>query len=148
MQANAKTNAINFFISSHTFIKFKLVALARERPRLPLMRELSAKLTEGEILNSQIYVFAYSAKIAVKIQITDSDYLYFHTLQILCAKMILFCLFRSIVPTTIKLNNQTYLCTIEIHDVISYSFLSLKAYGVISQKFIPQFSFPRCHILP
>ena len=48
--------------------------LARERPRLPLMRELSAKLTEGEIFNSQIYVFAYTAKIAVNIQITDSNH--------------------------------------------------------------------------
>ena len=42
--------------------------------RLPLMRELSAKLTEGEILNSQIYVFTYTAEIAVNIQITDSDH--------------------------------------------------------------------------
>ena len=29
------------------------------------MRELSAQLTEGEILNSQIYIFAHTAKIAV-----------------------------------------------------------------------------------
>ena len=52
----------------------ELVALARERPRLPLMRELSAKLTEGEIFNNQIYIFAYTAKITVNIQIADSDY--------------------------------------------------------------------------
>ena len=54
--------------------KNRFSKLARERPRLPLMRELSAKLTEGEIINSQIYAFAYTTKIAVNIQITDSDY--------------------------------------------------------------------------
>ena len=30
------------------------------------MRELSAKLAEGEILNGQIYMFTYTAKIAVR----------------------------------------------------------------------------------
>ncbi len=38
------------------------------------MRELSAQLTEGEILDSQIDIFAYTAKIAVYIQITNSHY--------------------------------------------------------------------------
>ena len=36
----------------HQLDKFKFRELARERLRLPLMRELSAKLTEGEIFNS------------------------------------------------------------------------------------------------
>ena len=62
------------FMQSHAFINFSFDALARQRPRLPLMRELSAKLTEGEILNSQIYIFAHTAKIAINIQITYSDY--------------------------------------------------------------------------
>ena len=38
------------------------------------MRELSAKLTEGETLDSQINRFAYTAKIAVNIQIANSHY--------------------------------------------------------------------------
>ena len=46
------------------------------------MRELSAQLTEGEIFNSQIYVFAYTAKIAINIQITDSDHSQFHVLSL------------------------------------------------------------------
>ena len=37
------------------------------------MRELSAQLTEGEIPNSPIYAFAYTAKIAVNIQIVDAE---------------------------------------------------------------------------
>ena len=100
--------------------------------RLPLMRELSAKLTEGEILHRQIYVFAYTAKIAVNIQITDSDYCQFHALQILCAKIIFFCLLRGIVSTAIKLNNHPDFCTIEIHDIIPNCFLPLKPYWVTS----------------
>ena len=38
------------------------------------MRELSAKLTEGETLGSQINIFVYTAKIAVNIQIANSHY--------------------------------------------------------------------------
>ena len=38
------------------------------------MRELSAKLTEGETLDSQINRFAYTAKIAVNIEIANSHY--------------------------------------------------------------------------
>ena len=38
------------------------------------MRELSAKLTEGETLHSQINKFAYTTKIAVNIQIANSHY--------------------------------------------------------------------------
>ena len=38
------------------------------------MRELSAKLTEGETLHSQINIFAYTTKIAVNIQIANSHY--------------------------------------------------------------------------
>ena len=38
------------------------------------MRELSAKLTEGETLDSQINRFAYTIKIAVYIQIANSHY--------------------------------------------------------------------------
>ena len=34
--------------------------LGLEYPRLPLMRELSAKLTEGETLHSHINIFAYT----------------------------------------------------------------------------------------
>ena len=48
--------------------------LGLEYPRLPLMRELSAKLTEGETLDSQINIFAYTAKIAVNIEIANSHY--------------------------------------------------------------------------
>ena len=40
--------------------------------RLPLTRELSAKLTEGEIFDGQIYIFTYTTKIAVNIHITNS----------------------------------------------------------------------------
>ena len=94
------------------------------------MRELSAKLTEGEILNRQIYVFTYTTKIAVNIQITDSDHCQFHTLQILCSTIIFFCLLSGIVSTTIKFNNQANLCTVEIHNVISNRFLPLKPYMI------------------
>ena len=38
------------------------------------MRELSAKLTEGETLHSQINIFAYTTKISVNIQIANSHY--------------------------------------------------------------------------
>ena len=38
------------------------------------MRELSAKLTEGETLDSQINILAYTTKIAVNIQIANSHY--------------------------------------------------------------------------
>ena len=39
--------------------------LGSEYPRLPLMRELSAKLTEGETIDRPINIFAYTAEIAV-----------------------------------------------------------------------------------
>ena len=107
-------------------------APARERPRLPLMRELSAKLTEGEILHLQIYEFTYTAKITVNIQIADSDYRQLHTLQIRSTKIIFSCLFFGVMPTAIKFNHQTCLCTIEIHNVIANRFLSLKAFGIVS----------------
>ena len=48
-----------------------------EYPRLPLMRELSVKLTEGETLHSQINIFAYTTKIAGNIQIANSHYVRF-----------------------------------------------------------------------
>ena len=51
-----------------------MLCVGLESPRLPLMRELSAKLTEGETLGSQINIFAYTAKIAVNIQIANSHY--------------------------------------------------------------------------
>ena len=96
------------------------------------MRELSAQLTEGEIFNSQIYIFAHTSKIAVNIQIADSNHCQFHALQILCAKIIIFCLLGGIVSTAIKFNNQTNLCTIEIYDIIPNCFLPLKPYWVTS----------------
>lgn len=57
--------------SQHNF-RFFRPAAADER--LPLTRELSAKLTEGETLHSQINIFAYTTKIAVNIQIANSHY--------------------------------------------------------------------------
>ena len=53
---------------------FSCYMLELEYPRLPLMRELSAKLTEGETLNGQINIFAYATKITVNIQIANSHY--------------------------------------------------------------------------
>ena len=38
------------------------------------MRELSAKLTEGETFDRLINIFTYTTKIAVNIQIADSHY--------------------------------------------------------------------------
>ena len=61
------------FLTGRVFAHVKKLVL-RQRLWLPLMRELSAKLTEGEMLNSPIYIFTYTAEIAVNIQITDSDY--------------------------------------------------------------------------
>ena len=66
---------------------------------------LSAQLTEGEIFHSQIYVFAYTTKIAVNIQIADSDYCSLHVLQFSGTNRIFFLLFRSIMSTAIKFNN-------------------------------------------
>ncbi len=43
------------------------------------MRELSAKLTEGEILDGQVDALANTTKIAVYIQITNSHYLQIHS---------------------------------------------------------------------
>ena len=96
------------------------------------MRELSAQLTEGEIFDSQIYVFAYTAKIAVNIQITDSDYCQFHALQIFCTKIIFSCLLRGVVSTAIQFNDQSNLRTIKIDDIIPNCFLPLKPYWVTS----------------
>ena len=94
------------------------------------MRELSAKLTEGEIFNSQIYIFTCTAEIAVNIQITDPDHCQFHALQIFCTKIIFFCLLWSIVPATIQFNNQSDLRTIKIYNVVSNRFLPLKTYWI------------------
>ena len=41
---------------------------------LPLTRELSAQLTEGEILYGQVYGFADTAEIAVDLQIADPQH--------------------------------------------------------------------------
>ena len=43
-------------------------------PRAFAVEKLSAKLTEGEILNSEINLFAYTAKVTINIQIADSQY--------------------------------------------------------------------------
>ena len=39
--------------------------------------------------------------------------------------------------TTVKLNNQLSLCTIEIYDVISNCFLTLESHRIGTKKFIP-----------
>ena len=96
------------------------------------MRELSAKLTEGEIFNSQIYVFACTSKITVNVQITDSKNRKLHALQILCTNIVFFYLFRGVVTTAIKLNDQSNACAVEVHYVITNRFLPLEPYWVTS----------------
>ena len=70
----APDHPVRFFNAEFKMQNAEFMYWRGSAQRLPLMRELSAKLTEGEILHRQIYVFAYTAKIAVNIQITDSDY--------------------------------------------------------------------------
>ncbi len=101
------------------------------------MRELSAKLTEGEILDSQINVFTNSTEISVYIQIANSHYLQIHGFQFFGPQFILFCLICCILPTPIKFKHQSCFCTIEIHNIISDCLLPLKANGIASQKVIP-----------
>ncbi len=115
--------------------------------RLPLMRELSAKLTEGETFYSQIYIFAYAAEVTVDIQIANSKDGQIHIFRFFCADLVFICLLCSVVPSTVKLDNQSCLCAIEIHNVISNGFLPLKSQWIISQKLIPQLSFLWCHVI-
>ncbi len=101
------------------------------------MRELSAKLTEGETLDSQINRFAYTIKIAVYIQIANSHYRQIHRLQVFCAQRIFSGLLCCIMSATVKFDDQPCSCAIEIRNVITNCFLPLKAYRVVSQKIIP-----------
>ena len=50
----------------------RAVALSHARLRTGVTRELSAKLTEGEIFHSHIDIFAHAAKIAVNVQIANA----------------------------------------------------------------------------
>ena len=80
----------------------RIVLLVRKHPRLPLTRvdfpvsgenvrkadkrgmgsiELSAELTEGEIFNGQIDLFAYTAEVPVNVQITESQNCQIHGFQ-------------------------------------------------------------------
>ena len=57
------------------------------------MRELSAQLTEGEILDRHIDMLAHTAKFPVNIQITNSHYRQIHRFQFFCALFIFFRVF-------------------------------------------------------
>ena len=46
-------------------------------------------------------------------------------------------------PSTVKFNNQSRFCTIKVCDIVSNRFLPLKTHRIVSQKIIPQFSFPK-----
>ena len=73
------------------------------------MRELSAKLTEGETLDSQINRFAYTAKIAVYIEIANSHYRQIHRLQVFCAQCIFSGLLCCIMSAAVKFDDQPFL---------------------------------------
>ena len=100
--------------------------------RLPLMRELSAKLTEGEIFDNQVNVLTYSAEIMVDVQIANSQYSQIHGFQGFCAESIFFCLFRGIVPSSIKFNDKSCFRAIKVCNIIANRFLPLKAHRIIS----------------
>ena len=55
-------------------VGFLLIVLMQQPPRLPLMRELSAKLTEGEILYRVINMLTYTTEVLVNIQVANSYY--------------------------------------------------------------------------
>ena len=86
------------------------------------MRELSAKLTEGETLDSQINRFAYTAKIAINIEIANSHYRQIHRLQVFCAQRLFSGLLRCIMSAAVKFDDQSCFCTIEIRNVIPNRF--------------------------
>jgi len=96
------------------------------------MRELSAQLTEGEIIYSHIDIFTYSVKIIIDIRIANSQYRQIHALQLSCTDFIFFRLLLMIVSASVKLNNQSCLCTIEIRYIVSDGFLPLKTHRIIS----------------
>ena len=73
------------------------------------MRELSANLTEGETLDSQINRFAYTAKIAVNIQIANSHYRQIHRLQVFCAQRLFSGLLCCIMSAAVKFDDRPFL---------------------------------------
>lgn len=53
-----------------------------------------------------------------------------------------------IMLTTVKFNDKSIFCAIEINNIVSKYFLPLKFCGVRSQEVIPKAPFFFCHILP
>ena len=76
-------------------------------------------------------------EISVDIRIANSEYAEFITFQYCCSFCIGFHLIWVVMTTTIKLNYQLSLCTIEIYDVISNCFLTLESHRIGTKKFIP-----------
>jgi len=79
-------------------------ASAASRSRLPLTRELSAELTEGETLRHRVNIFAYASEIAVDINIADPQYRQVHGFKLSYSNGIFSRLFCDVVPSSIKLN--------------------------------------------
>ena len=52
------------------------------------MRELSAKLTEGERFYRRIYILTHASEIMVNIQIADSQYSQIHGLERSCTQRV------------------------------------------------------------
>ena len=121
---------------------------------LPQSASLTAPSSEGAFssvslhrtLYDHVDIFTNATEITVNIQITNSDYIQFHAVQICCSHRIFSGLLRLVMTTAIQFNNQPCLCTVKIHNIVTDCFLTLKSNRILSQIFIPQFSFPWCHI--
>ena len=112
------------------------------------MRELSAKLTEGENFSppdqyTRILLGNFGQYPNCKFLLPLISWILSHS----CA-IHLFCLLRCIVSSAVKFNDYSRLGTIKVRDIISNRFLPLKAHRIVTQKVIPQFPFPRSHIFP
>jgi len=123
-----------------------LIVLIQLHPWLPLTRELSAKLTEGEnsAPNDQ-HTHIHRRNFG---QYPNCKFLLLSNSRILNRLSAVH--LSSPVPAYSGLRRQVQespcLGTIKVCNVVSNCFLPLKTHRIVSQKVIPQFSFPRSHI--
>ena len=118
----------------------------RKPSAAPSERELSAKLTEGEILYRAVNRFAYTGKIEINIPIAEAKNGNSELIQCFGAALIRLHLFGSIVTASIQLNSKTNTGAVKIDNIVSDGFLTLKANRVGTKVFIPKLSLPRSHV--
>ena len=112
----------------------------RTKQKAPLLR--GAK----PLFYDVIYILANTLKITDDLIIGNSYNLYPIPFKKLCALVIVSNAAFFIVLRSIKFYYDFRLGAIEVDDVLANSFLTFKSYGVLSQKIIPQFSFPWGHL--